>query len=98
VALFQNLPAGFYQFTAQAVNHQEKGGRIQIQPGITLAQPVFLDYTLITVDWSVTPVTITDTYQVILNATFQTDVPTPRGGSSTDGCQAAHDGCQQCSV
>ena len=77
VALFQNLPAGFYQFTAQATNHQDKGGRFQIKPGVTYDQAVFLDYTLITVDWSVTPVTITDTYQVVLNATFQTDVPAP---------------------
>ncbi len=53
------------------------GGRIQIKPGITLNQSVFLDYNLITVEWSVKEVTVNDRYEVTLNATFETDVPAP---------------------
>ncbi|WP_255989553.1 Ig-like domain-containing protein [Chitinolyticbacter albus] len=74
-ALFQDLPAGRYKFRAKANNHQEVGGRLQIKPGITQTQPVFLDYNLITVEWSVREVTIQDRYDIILNATFETDVP-----------------------
>ena len=74
-ALFQNLPAGQYKFRAKASNHQEIGGRFQIKPGITFNQPVFLDYNLITVEWSVREITIQDRYEIILNATFETDVP-----------------------
>jgi len=74
-ALFQNLPAGRYKFRARANNHQEVGGRIIVKPGITLNQSVFLDYNLVTVEWSVREITIQDRYEITLNATFETDVP-----------------------
>lgn len=74
-ALFQSLPAGRYKFRAKAANHQELGGRFQIKPGITINQPVFLDYNLVTVEWSVREVTIQDRYDITLNATFETNVP-----------------------
>lgn len=74
-ALFQNLPAGRYKFRARANNHQEIGGRVLIKPGVTANQPVFLDYNLVTVEWSVREITIQDRYEITLNATFETDVP-----------------------
>ena len=74
-AYFQNLPAGRYTFRAKAANHQEVGGRLIVKPGITANQPVFLDYNLITVEWSVREITIQDRYEITLNATFETDVP-----------------------
>ncbi|AIY41391.1 Fibronectin type III domain protein [Collimonas arenae] len=74
-ALFQNLPSGRYTYRAKADNHQELGGRLQIKPGITTNQSVFLDYNLIKVEWSVSEVSIQDRYDVTLNATFETDVP-----------------------
>ncbi|ARN20015.1 Ig-like domain-containing protein [Piscinibacter gummiphilus] len=74
-ALFQNVPAGRYKFRATANNHQEIGGRLQVKPGITLNQSVFLQYNLITVEWSVREITIQDRYEITLNATFETDVP-----------------------
>jgi hypothetical protein len=74
-ALFQSLPAGRYKFRAKASNHQEAGGRLIVKPGITANQSVFLDYNLITVEWSVREITIQDRYEITLNATFETDVP-----------------------
>ena len=74
-ALFQNVPAGNYSWRASAGSHQDVSGRLRIKPGVTLNQPVFLDYTLVTVEWNVTEVTIQDRYDVTLNATFETDVP-----------------------
>ncbi len=76
-ALFQGLPAGFYKFRAKGAGHQEIGGRLQIKPGITVNQPVFLPYNLISVEWSVREITIQDRYEITLNATFETDVPAP---------------------
>jgi len=76
-AFFQDLPAGSYKFKASAQNHQESGGRFSIKPGLTVNQTVFLEYTLITVEWSVREVTIEDRYEITLNATFETDVPAP---------------------
>jgi len=76
-ALFQNLPAGNYKYRIGAKNHQEIAGRFQIKPGITQTQPVFLDYNVVTVTWSVKEVTIQDRYDITLNTTFQADVPAP---------------------
>lgn len=74
-ALFENLPAGRYKFRARATNHQEVGGRLVVKPGITANQSVFLNYNVITVEWSVREITIQDRYEITLNATFETDVP-----------------------
>lgn len=74
-ALFQNVPTGRYQFKAKASNHQEVSGRLQVKPGITLNQPVFLNNTVITVEWNVREITIEDRYDITLSATFETDVP-----------------------
>jgi large repetitive protein len=74
-ALFQNLPSGSYKFRAKASNHQEAGGRLLVKPGITANQSLFLDYNLVTVEWSVHEVALQDRYEVTLNATFETDVP-----------------------
>jgi PKD repeat protein len=74
-AYFQDIPAGRYTFRARANNHQEVAGRLQIKPGVTLTQPIFLNYNLITVEWSVREVTIQDRYEITIDATFETDVP-----------------------
>lgn len=76
-AYFQNLPAGSYKFKASAANHQDAAGRFSIKPGITVNQSIFLEYTLISVEWSVREITIEDRYEITLNATFETDVPAP---------------------
>ncbi|WP_275100485.1 Ig-like domain-containing protein, partial [Sedimenticola hydrogenitrophicus] len=74
-ALFSDLPAGSYRFRASANNHQDLVGRLSIKPGITGVQEVFLDYNLVTVEWSVREITLEDKYEVTLQAIFETDVP-----------------------
>lgn len=74
-ALFQNVPTGRYTFKVKAANHQEISGRLQVKPGITLNQPLFLNYNLVTVEWNVREITIEDRYDITLSATFETDVP-----------------------
>lgn len=74
-AYVQDLPAGRYKYRVRATNHQETGGRLQVKPGVTLNQPLFLDYNLIQVEWSVKEITIQDRYEITLNATYETDVP-----------------------
>lgn len=76
-ALFRDLPAGSYKFRVRAANHQEASGRLSIKPGLTVNQPVFLEYTLVTVEWSVREIAIEDRYEIVLSATFETDVPAP---------------------
>lgn len=72
---FDNLAAGRYRFRASAGLHEDKLGSFVIRPGITATQDVFLDYNLITVEWSVNEITIEDKYEIVLNAIFETDVP-----------------------
>lgn len=76
-ALVNDLPAGRYRFRASAPNHQDASGRLVIKPGITAAQDIFLDYNLVTVEWSVTEITLEDRYEITLNATYETQVPAP---------------------
>jgi hypothetical protein len=63
-------------------SYNEKTGKVKedyalvtVKPGLTLNQPVFLDYNLITVEWSVREISIQDRYEITLNATYETDVP-----------------------
>jgi hypothetical protein len=72
---FTNIPAGRYKFRANALNHQEVIGRISVKPGVTATEDVFLDFNLVTVEWSVREITLQDKYEIILTSTFQTDVP-----------------------
>ncbi len=74
-ALFSNVPAGVYRYRISAPNHTEKVGRIRVNPGVTVPQEVFLDYQLVSVEWHVREITIEDRYEIVLNATFETDVP-----------------------
>ncbi|MCD9026836.1 hypothetical protein LDO26_01215 [Luteimonas sp. BDR2-5] len=74
-AFFQDLPAGSYRYRASGPNHNDAGGRVVIRPGITVNQSVFLDYTLIQVEWSVREISIEDRYEITLHAIFETDVP-----------------------
>ncbi|WP_198402813.1 right-handed parallel beta-helix repeat-containing protein [Methylomonas koyamae] len=76
-SLFTDLPAGRYKFKATAANHQEVIGRLTVKPGLTQVQEVFLDYDLVSVEWSVTEVPLQDRYEITLNATYETDVPAP---------------------
>jgi len=76
-AYFTDLPSGRYKFRATAANHQEIIGRLTVKPGITVSQDIFMDYNLVTVEWSVTPVTINDTYTITPLVTFVANVPAP---------------------
>ena len=74
-ALFSDLPAGRYKCRVTANNHQEYIGRFWIKPGITGLHKVFLQNNLVTINWEVTETTIKDKYEIVLSATYETDVP-----------------------
>jgi hypothetical protein len=42
---------------------------------VTTPEAVFLNYQLVTVEWKVTETTIRDRYEIVLQATYETDVP-----------------------
>ncbi len=74
-ALLQNLPAGNYTYRVSAPDHQDQTGSLSIIPGVTISQEIFLVNSVISVTWSVTPITIEDYYQINLEAIFETNVP-----------------------
>ena len=74
-ALFEDLATGSYKCRITANNHQEITCRVWIKPGITVSRDLFLEYNLVTVEWEVNEITIQDKYEILLTATFETDVP-----------------------
>lgn len=77
IASLDKLPVGTYRYRASADNHQDSSGRIVIRPGVTTQQHLFLDYQTVNVEFGVTETHIKDVYDVEVNATFNTQVPTP---------------------
>jgi len=76
-AEIDGLPVGYYTFVANAPNHSTVSGVFTVLPGVTATQSVFLDYNVVSIQWSVTETDIPDQYQVTLDATYQTQVPAP---------------------
>ncbi|WP_275427132.1 Ig-like domain-containing protein [Saezia sanguinis] len=77
MALIEELPPGVYSYRASVANHMDVSGRLRIRPGVTGSQYIFMDYQLVSIEFSVTETTIQDIYDVILEATFNTQVPAP---------------------
>jgi RHS repeat-associated protein len=74
-ALFEDLPAGLYDYQVTADTHIATNGRLWIRSGGTASQKVMLTYSLVSVEWEVVPITIEDRYEIILTAVFETEVP-----------------------
>ena len=74
-ATFESLPAGTYLYRVSAFDHDSKSGRIWVKPGVTNAEDVFLQNQVITVEWTVNEIVIEDRYEVVLEATYETNVP-----------------------
>ncbi|TNF38603.1 MAG: hypothetical protein EP329_00110, partial [Deltaproteobacteria bacterium] len=76
-ALFTDLPTGVYRFRATAPGHNGTEGTLNVRPGVTGSREVFLGADLVTFEWDVTEISLEDRYEIVLQATFQTDVPAP---------------------
>ena len=74
--LLENIPAGEYSYRISAWDHDDLSGQLWIKPGVVGDERVFLMSKLVTVEWSVKEITVEDRYEIILNATFKTNVPT----------------------
>jgi len=74
--LVNDLPEGRYSFNVSAKGHKPYSGSFVISPGITISVPVALEVTLVEFEWSVTEITIEDRYEITINQTFETNVPT----------------------
>ncbi|WP_166646081.1 fibronectin type III domain-containing protein [Halospina denitrificans] len=76
-ALVEDLAPGRYTYRASAFDHESTSGEIEVRPGITRREQVYLNNQLIQMEFSVKEITIEDRYDIVLESTFETDVPAP---------------------
>ncbi|MGD9732942.1 MAG: DUF1566 domain-containing protein [Desulfamplus sp.] len=82
-ALFENVPVGEYRYAVHAAGHDSDKGEITIEAGSydqtdeNAIKKVMLVTNLVDIDFSVTPITISDVYNVTLNITYATDLVKP---------------------
>lgn len=76
-AILTDLPAGSYKYRVNADNHESSIGRVWVRPGTTVSAEVALAYNMVTIEWEVVPISIEDRYNIVLRATFETNVPAP---------------------
>jgi hypothetical protein len=74
---FENIPAGRYAYRITAFDHESKSGRIWVRAGSTVSEEALLLNKLVTVEFSVNEITLQDRYEILLEATYETNVPAP---------------------
>ena len=72
-----NIPAGRYSYRASAFDHESVSGHLWVKPGVTAQEQLFLMNKLVDVEFSVTEITLEDRYDIVLKATYETNVPVP---------------------
>jgi hypothetical protein len=73
--LFPGVVPGLYRVRVSAPGHTDTMALVTVYPGATTPLEVFLPNSLVTVEWSVTEITIEDYYRINLTAVFETNVP-----------------------
>jgi hypothetical protein len=76
-AYFRALPAGPYTVEGTSPKHSQFRGSITITPGNNSSVEAFMARQLITYQWTVVPTEIQDSYKVVLETVFETEVPVP---------------------
>lgn len=75
--MLADLAEGQYLLTVTADKHASFRGTIHIKPGTTTDQDVILDRQLVSYSWNVVPTDVQDHYKIVLESTFETEVPLP---------------------
>ncbi|WP_157763206.1 hypothetical protein [Pseudomonas citronellolis] len=74
--LLEKIPAGEYSYRISAWDHEDLSGQLWIKPGVVADERVFLMNKLVNIEWSVDEMPLDDRYEINLDATFQTNLPT----------------------
>lgn len=74
---YSQLPVGFYDYQISADKHTVKNGEIYVRAGVTREERILLEIPVVKVDWSVTETVLEDHYDIVVDATYETDVPQP---------------------
>ena len=74
---FLDITEGMYNYKVQAPGHELVVGTLEIASDVVTPIEVFMNNVFVTYEWSVQPMTLTDNYDMTLQATFETQVPAP---------------------
>lgn len=74
-AWFPEVPTGLYQVRGSAPGHTDQLASLSVKPGLTAWTDMLLPIPAVTIEWEVVEKTIEDAYDIVLSATFETDVP-----------------------
>ncbi len=77
IARFDNLAEGYYTVVARADKHRESRGTVFVAAGATTPYLAYLVRRTVEVVWSVREVELEDRVEVIIETTFETNVPAP---------------------
>ncbi|MEW6606445.1 MAG: DUF2341 domain-containing protein [bacterium] len=77
-AFLKDIPAGRYTYWLSASGFNNTGGNIVVESGMDNTVEATMTATIMGVEWTVTPTTIEDEYEVKIKATFETKVPAPQ--------------------
>jgi hypothetical protein len=75
--LLVGVPEGNYVLEVQAEKHATYRSAFTVLPGIANVADIFIQRQTVTYNWTVTPTEIEDRYRVVLETTFETNVPAP---------------------
>ncbi|HYT60145.1 MAG TPA: CARDB domain-containing protein, partial [Haliangiales bacterium] len=72
-----NIREGQYNLEVSATKHAFYRGPVTIVPGMVNHADAFIARQTVTYQWSVVPAEIQDTYRIVLESVFETEVPIP---------------------
>lgn len=71
------IPEGYYTITVTESNHDSYSGTVQIDPGTTNLQNIFISFKAITYSWEVVETEVEDEYHMETTVKYETNVPKP---------------------
>ena len=77
IVTFTDIPEGQYTLNVSATQHGSARTTVKVTPGGQLEEEVFLPRQVVTYNWTVVPTEVQDSYKIVLEATFETEVPMP---------------------
>jgi hypothetical protein len=75
--IFSGIPTGRYSYKVVAPLHEPIIGSAIVEMGTTTEVEVTTMYSFLQVEWTVTPTTIQDVYEITHNITYDTKAPVP---------------------
>jgi RHS repeat-associated protein len=75
--LFEEVAVGTYSYRVGAAGHDPATGNLVVKPGLAAHREVGLNVPAVSIEWSVEETAAKDSYQVVMSAVYETDIPAP---------------------